>query len=1028
MNSINQDQSRLTTTCNCEDPKKCLEKMFVDLTAKRRVETLGQCPARRPVFLRTHGILKGKLTFEKDIPDELCHGIFAHPGKSFPTFVRFSSDLADGRPDWKSTMGIGIKIFDMPGKKYISDDGAGTADLLFQNAPNFFVDTARDMCEFTKASLEGWGEEWVQENAPETNEILNTNAKPIRSVFGTQYWSVVPFKLGSHEYCKYIVKPGTSTFADEVDTSDPNFLGKDLAARMNNSSATIDIYIQKRPGTDRYSQTYIEEHFPLDQATVIWDEKEAPPVKVATIRFPKQAIKKPEQEIYGDWLAFNIGRVPEANLPVGSIADVRMYVYKKSADYRRKKNDQPLKEPKKPGEPIIQNPKCPFPHQPKPAPSPRSLTKDEIAAITHVRIHPGIGIARVGNSQSDYYIGPEVMEPIPTAFGATRDAGGAIKRQAARFRVYGYDKNGDVVAEIQQSDNSTIEWSVHVANKKAAWYEFDAAMDIPATVDLTVPLRNPDVAGTGRNALVIDGGMTKIMGLNMNDSSYQMTGNFQGTSVTLGELRTDSTGRLLVLAGHGISDSPSNQPVYDPSNPSSFNNAAGWYDDIADGPVHAEVAIGDKVFKADPAWVATAPPNFAPDLVGWRNMNDLMQDLFMQSGMLDMPKRVSFHKHVRPILQRLNELQWVNKGFLSMFGAGAPMNFKNPTLLYQLSIAPESQLYPDPHAELRRTIYNSFRPNINRTVEERTWPWIYGDAFGYTDPDPTAQPSPNKFLKLPLFYDYVLSNWVNGNFISDYDPNWSPHQTFDNIDLQEQPDMLDQAAMHFCLADAFHPGAELTWPMRNISMYRAPYRLREREPGKADPTYGSSLNHADVIRFNGPLYQQSPGDLTRWMALPWQGDTAYCRSGYDMEYDPYLPTFWPARVPNQVLTEIDYKTVMDQSAEMSVRVAAFFNRPSWLRQLPAQNPPPEQMMYMIQHFGEMGIIEARPGPDDIDWIPNQLYVENLTEVKRAELEEAHKIYQEEYGQLGFHDRLLREAGWFSEEQRNEFATIKRRGN
>jgi hypothetical protein len=39
------------------------------------------------------------------------------------------------------------------------------------------------------------------------------------------------------------------------------------------------------------------------------------------------------------------------------------------------------------------------------------------------------------------------------------------------------------------------------------------------------------------------------------------------------------------------------------------------------------------------------------------------------------------------------------------------------------------------------------------------------------------------------------------------------------------------------------------------------------------------------------------------MAVPWQTDTASCRSGYDLSYDPYVPAFWPARVPNEVLTK-----------------------------------------------------------------------------------------------------------------------------
>jgi len=1026
MKSLREGLKKLSITCSCEgDPIECLRHMFVDMVQKYRVEKQGQCPARRPVFLRTHGILTGEITIAGDIAPELKQGMWGVCGQH-PVCVRYSSDLADGRPDWKSTIGIGIKIFGIPGEKVVGDDGHGTADLLMQNVPFFFVDTARDMCNFTKASLEGWGDEWIQENAPETNELLNKMAVPIRSVFETPLWSVVPFRLGDENYCKYVLKPGTSSFGGEVDINDPNFLGKDLASRMLAGPATLHIYIQPRPREEQFGAAYLDQHFPLDRATVVWDEKEAPPIRVATIELPQQDIRQTEQQIYGDWLAFNIGRVPRANEPVGSVAAARMSVYQTSADYRRHKNDQPIEEPTAPGQPRVENPTCPFPGQPQPPEQPQALSQAQIDRITHVRIHPGIGVARVGNSQSDYYIGPEVMHPQPTSFGSTRDPGGAIKRQAARFRVYGYDKYGNVVAEIQQSSNSQIEWSVHVANRKAQWYEFNAAMDIPATVTLTVPLRNPDVTGSGRDALCIDPGETRIMGLSMQDSSYVMTGNFQGTAVTLGELRTDSVGRLLVLPGFGVSASPSHQPVYNPAMPSSFNNAAGWYDDICDGPVHAKVTVGEKDFDADPAWVTSAPPNFGPDLVSWQTMNDLLRSVYIQCGMLKLPEHIFFDKHVKPILQRLNELQWVNKGYLSMFGAGAPMNFGDSELMRKLGTAPVSHLYPDPNGELRRTVFNSFRPTRNRAVEQRSWPWTYGDAYGYTDTDPTQPPSPDKYLKLPEYFEFILRRWVKGDFFSG-EPEQPCYQEFDKLPLQEQPDMLDQSAMHFCIADAFHPGAELTWPMRHASMYRAPYRIREREPGQDAPSCGPSLNNAEVLAMNGPLYEQGPGDLTRWMALPWQGDTAFCRSGYEMEYDPYVPTFWPARVPNQVLTEADYKTLLDRNKPLEERLAAFQNRPAWLRQLPSQSPVPEQMMYMIEHFGEMGIIEALPRPDDIGWLPDLIYVENLTLVKQEELKEAALLFREAYPRLGYYDRVLEEAGWFSEEQRNEFDTIKRRG-
>lgn len=650
---------------------------------------------------------------------------------------------------------------------------------------------------------------------------------------------------------------------------------------------------------------------------------------------------------------------------------------------------------------------------------PIPLTAEQIERICAVRIHPGIGIARMGNSDH-HYIGPEVMQPKRTDFGETRDQAGAIKRQAARFRVYGYDNEGNVVAEIQQSSNSTVQWTVQLANKKAAWYRFDAAMDIPVTQTLTVPLRNAKVKGSDRQSLIIDTGEKNIEGITLEDSSYQMFGEFQGTPVMLGELRTDGVGRLLVLPAKGISESPTNQPIYDPAKPATFNNADGWYDDIADGPVNASVTLGDKVFQADSAWVSAAPPNYAPDIIGWRTLDDLLRNLYIQSGLMAMPDSISFNEHIRPILERLSGLQWVNAGFAAMFGTDAPMNFEDQTLLQKLSLLPDDTNSRDTYVELRRTIYNSFRKMDSMAVEPRTWPWIYGDAFGYSDN------AASEYLPLPSLFDYILQNWVTGNFTNDYDPNQTSPSRLSDVPLQQQPEMLDRANMHFCLADAFHPGCELTWPVRNASMYRAPYRFKVRAKGKPEPDYGAKLDAKIVASLGGPLYEQGPGDLTRWMALPWQADTAFCRSGYAAGYDPYLPTFWPARVPNQVLTEADYHTLHDASQSMEVRIAAFHTREFWTRLLPASASAPEQMEYMVAHFSQMGIIEALPRPADMDWLPDFIFVENLPAAQKEQLEML-TANAPAAADMSVEDKALAAAGWASQEQKDMFIHVKRRG-
>jgi L-Lysine epsilon oxidase N-terminal len=53
--------------------------------------------------------------------------------------------------------------------------------------------------------------------------------------------------------------------------------------------------------------------------------------------------------------------------------------------------------------------------------------------IVRAAIYPAIGIARVGNSESEYFLAPEVADPPPEAPGFYRDPTGALKRQAVRF-------------------------------------------------------------------------------------------------------------------------------------------------------------------------------------------------------------------------------------------------------------------------------------------------------------------------------------------------------------------------------------------------------------------------------------------------------------------------------------------------------------------------------------------------------------------------------------------------------------------
>ncbi|MEU2632642.1 LodA/GoxA family CTQ-dependent oxidase, partial [Kitasatospora sp. NPDC007106] len=257
---------------------------------------------------------------------------------------------------------------------------------------------------------------------------------------------------------------------------------------------------------------------------------------------------------------------------------------------------------------------------------------------------------------------------------------------------------------------------------------------------------------------------------------------------------------------------------------------------------------------------------------------------------------------------------------------------------------------------LRRQVFNALRDFGRDGGSPVPWPWLYGDGMAV----PPRTPLQHMALS-PTQYR-MFQYWADGEFEDDWgSPDVRPVHRLADLPVAGQPAALDRAALDFCLADAFHPGCEVTWPIRHPSMYMAPFRIRHRSADRPEPSYGTVLTPETALSVNGPLYAQGPGDLTRWMAVPWQTDTASCRSGYELalspRHDPYLPTFWPARVPNHVLTEEDYRVVADEGRPLDERTEAFERRAVWLRGLKGQNA--EQLNQMIDDWYRLGIVEVR---------------------------------------------------------------------
>jgi len=470
-----------------------------------------------------------------------------------------------------------------------------------------------------------------------------------------------------------------------------------------------------------------------------------------------------------------------------------------------------------------------------------------MSLITSFKIHPSIGIARLGNSNDEFFIGPEIPGVNNPPAGGYKDSKMLVKKQAARFRVFGYDNNGEVVKEITNID-AEITWNVHLANKKAAWKRFEGLNENTA-------LRNANEKN--RSKLIIDPG---VRTLNKINSALDFnSGTFYDKVVPLGEIRTDKEGRLLVLGGFGKSGSPNGRSLTD----GEFANNDEWHDDVSDGPVTASVKLkgSSEYVSALPSWVICPPPDFAPAIGHVISLYDTLLQVAIDKLSYRLPEIPSFTSDIYPLLKRANHVQWVSMMMWEMHN-----KHKNKPVLM------DSKHKIMDHANplitddtLRQKVFDKLTdPNYPLEGEENDMPMMWSDYYHEQIRD-NGEPRNQTLCKWQ--YDY-LEKWARGYFYKDW--NGSPVQSLDIT-----PQGLDKAALENCIGGPFYPGIEASWYVRDLHTFTEPFRL----------------SHALL----------SAGDITKQMALPWQADF------FDCQQDDEL-AWWPAQRPDKVF--IDDNPVM----------------------------------------------------------------------------------------------------------------------
>ncbi len=540
------------------------------------------------------------------------------------------------------------------------------------------------------------------------------------------------------------------------------------------------------------------------------------------------------------------------------------------------------------------------------------------------KIHPSIGIARVGTS-NEFFLAPEIPGTFARpADGRYRDGAKRLKRQAARFWVFEYDdERPDAPPRpvfAGEGGVARIEWTVHLANKKAAWFIFDPIRGV--TGDVTEgtpyppdwPLRNQDWIPASqpeerRRRLVINPGRRTLTGANQRVEIEKGNGGgfpetwpgplVGGAEITsLGTMVTDEKGRLMAAGGFGISGAAEPDAVPDDGRLGSFVNNDKWFDDVSDGPVTARVVFADgTAAEVTPSWLIVGPPDYAPPIENIVTIYDVLYDVALREMGLDpsifdpaarrfAPAfRPSFTKHVYPILKRAFEYRWVIRQ-----AASHPSSFVD---FAALGAGPQPG--EDPQANIRSAIFDRIRDpdNINGPAD-RNMPRLHNDGTGGAEPETLR-------LTVTRTQFEMLRRWAAGQFVPDWQGVPSPA---DEVTAEG----LDVASLEAACGGGFFPGMEAGWILRNPAIYAEAFRLRHAA-SEEDPS------------------GVTPGDMTKRSALPWQADFLKCGNNW-----------WPAQRPNQVRLAPDTSATGEWARGINGHVDLVNNWSLLGVVVPAQNP------------------------------------------------------------------------------------------
>jgi len=605
-------------------------------------------------------------------------------------------------------------------------------------------------------------------------------------------------------------------------------------------------------------------------------------------------------------------------------------------------------------------------------------------------IFPKIGVARLGNSPEEFYLAPmttgglpiecdlfgtPILEKgVPKTVSSFKDPVGRIKRQAAKFQVVATDGDTPIPITHDNDKIASIEWTVHIANKKPIWYTFSELQgDLEFGAENSyenqhIPYNNPDTTDpNARQKLIIDPGPRTICGVkkSVQFSRYNIPKNYSKGSFppvsaggdqidVLGELKTDDKGNLIALGGFG--------KVTGSGNIASFRGAPGYWDDISDGFVCAEITMeSGKKISAEPAWLIVGSPKYVPEVVNVITLADTMYDVAVRKlkadeKLFDAKKynkkknkdyfapigsycplygfnpdfKVSFEAHIQPILDAFARYKWVaNLPTMDEFARpsfdmrdNSAANKKSRMTYFEYFRVP---LLPEDYD----TVYARMEKGPAQLAYngQPMMPLNSGDN-SVTNSGPIY-----KFLTLTPTQYFFLYQWAQGKFDSkSHSVHIRHHRSCQYYHhYHHKTDQAIECPLALvdisnCVGGPFSPGIEVTWSLRSPNIYDSPFHIMLAYYGALEKMQAHYQKNGLSIqtRNETALDERSekigcePGDLTKRMAIPWMADFQECTvqtpnisdininqfaDGSGIEVPPtYYVYWWPPQSPFNVMT------------------------------------------------------------------------------------------------------------------------------